>query len=443
MARYDGWYAKSGESRAPSDVHDLSRKLLGEIANDQRLGGPPAQVRRKELGEFIVCAQILHGQPRVWLERKPPPKGRDMLVPHAWVACSTGENVCVVNLVTGQLLHEIDCGAGSFPQFLARRPRHAEVWAACQLNPNAQVKAMSPGGDVLRTLTIEDPEVEGGPSSVGNMCFSEDGMTLYIAVLYDANDDNVAGIYLNAYDVEPEVPAPLWSTFLYAEDTNVPFGVCLTPDDEVLVSDCSASLYVIAHRVTTAGVLVGDVVAAAGLPLYFANEIVLNADGTKALVSALGFRAFIIDLETFLVTTVERDNTEFPGSMISATFAMAHPFSASRGYLSSRDSATIDVIDLDDGLHVASGQVFELEQDVLKLPETSIIRGLACVPEWRMMFVTRQDTRTIAALSLSAEPVLKREYADKNEDDEWVALFEGDPWDMLITTYRQPADAQA
>lgn len=72
--RYTGWHARSGEVDASPEARDAGKKLLGEIANSIKLGGPPTQVRRvlAPTGE-LVESRMTYGQPSVQIG--PPPPG--------------------------------------------------------------------------------------------------------------------------------------------------------------------------------------------------------------------------------------------------------------------------------------------------------------------------------------------------------------------------------
>lgn len=70
MSRYTGWHPRRGDVNPPSGLVDLGKKLLGELANRIRLGGPPTLVIRRETPEGFVEARMIYGKPHLFIQAR-------------------------------------------------------------------------------------------------------------------------------------------------------------------------------------------------------------------------------------------------------------------------------------------------------------------------------------------------------------------------------------
>jgi hypothetical protein len=62
VSRFTGWHRRSGDVDASPQHRDAAKKLLGEIADAQRLGAPPVLVRQRVMPDgTVVEATIRHG----------------------------------------------------------------------------------------------------------------------------------------------------------------------------------------------------------------------------------------------------------------------------------------------------------------------------------------------------------------------------------------------
>lgn len=427
MARFSGVtrFRFRGNPELAKAFIPEARKHVGALLEGLQLGGISSGARKITNPSGVVFRTLVHaGSPVVEIDVRNV-GGGTRVVPIVWAAGSTGEKVYALNTYTGRVEAQIDCGVDSFPQFVVPRG-NSEVWAGCQVNPLSQIKIINANSfEVMDTITVDG-------TNVGNMAFSADGSRLYVAVL------SGIAINLECYDVPTR--GKLWDSFV-ANMGNVPFGVAVTQDGEVLVGNAStstASPYTIAHRLDAAtGAYLGTINGPPGLPTYYATQIVVTPDGRRAVVAALGFRAFVVDLSDFSVDVILRDTVAHPGSMISATYAAADPNNSSRVYLSSRDSVTVDVLDLDALTHAGSTRIYD--DGALKLPSATLIRGIACFGELSTLFVARQGHRTIAALQMGQSPPILGEFTTKDVDGNPEPLLDGEPWGLCLTSRRMPA----
>lgn len=67
MSRFTGPHPRRGAVNPPAGLVDLGKKLLGELQNRIRLGGPPTLVLRRETEEGFVEAKMEYGQPHVFI----------------------------------------------------------------------------------------------------------------------------------------------------------------------------------------------------------------------------------------------------------------------------------------------------------------------------------------------------------------------------------------